>query len=247
MMTKRRVQLTLLLGLLLPFLFGATGDKAWEQQQATYLKASRQEWNHRIVKWREVAAWTFDDGRMPADFHPFSGTWIVADGRLQAADGKPDRNRTLGIANCRWPAFRLQFDVTLEPREGARPDRIGDIGIALNADPKTGSFAEGYAFIAAQYMGQATVFYRRNVPYARTEWSPIEPGRRHEVMVEVVKPHLRLWVDGRVLLEGWERSGSKHSDFSDFMDMDPARVITLHTYDSVMSVDNLRILVPATP
>ncbi len=26
-------------------------------------------------------------------------------------------------------------------------------------------------------------------------------------MVEVVKPHLRLWVDGRVILEGWERRG----------------------------------------
>ena len=222
----------------------APAETDWAQQKAKYLQASRQEWYHHIHNWQEVAAWNFDDGKMPETFHAFSGEWVVVDGKLRAVAGKPDNGRTIKIAQCQWPTFRLEFDVMLQPIEGAPPDRIGDIGIGLNTDIETGSFAQGYAFISAQYFNQATVFYRRNVPYARTEASPIEPGRQHHVMLEVVKPHLRLWVDGRVLLEGWERSGRNHRDFSDYMDMDPERAITLFTYDSVMTVDNLKILVP---
>lgn len=247
-MKTRALLLAKLSALTFPFLLGAIpADTEWEQQKAKYLRASRNEWDHRIRDWREVAAWTFEDGNMPAGFHAFTGEWVVADGKLRAVSGKPDRNRRIKIANCQWPAFRLEFDVMLQPRDGAPPDRIGDIGIGLNADPETGSFAKGYAFIAAQYIDQATVFYRLNVPYARTEWSPIEPGRQHHVMLEVVKPHLRFWVDGRVLLEGWERAGRNSRDFSDFLEMDPDRVITLHTYDSVMTIDNLKILVPVQP
>jgi len=225
----------------------APTNTEWEQLKEKYLQASRSEWNHKIGDWREVAAWTFDDGKIPDGFHAYEGEWVVANGALRAVAGEPDANRRIKIAHCQWPAFRLEFDVTLLARDGAPPDRIGDIGVGLNADPETGSFAQGYAFIAAQYCDQATVFYRRNVPYARTEWSRIKAGQQHHVMLEVVKPHLRFWVDGRILLEGWERSGRAHYDFSDFMEMDPAGVIALHTYDSVMTLDNLKILIPVKP
>jgi len=234
--------------LVLPLLLGAVPpDDEWDQQKEKYLQASRQEWNYNAGDWREVAAWSFEDGKMPEAFHVFEGEWVVADGALRAVAGKPDGNRRIKIADCQWPAFRLAFDATLEARDGASPDGICDIGIGLNADPETGSFARGYAFITAQYYNQSTVFYRLNVPYARTEWSPIVAGRRHHLMLEVVKPHLRFWVDGRVVLEGWERLGRNVHDHGDFMDMDPGGVITLQTYDTVMTVDNLRILVPASP
>ncbi len=233
--------------LLTPLVLRAEGDAVWEETKAGYLRASRQEWNHKVGEWREVAAWRFDDGRLPEEFHVYSGEWRVVDGMLRAVDGELERNRRIGFATCIWPAFRVEFDVMLQPRVGTPADHIGDIGISLNADAETGSFAKGYVFILAQYMNQATVLYRLNVPYARTEWSPIEAGRLHRVMVEVVKPHLRLWVDGRVVLEGWERTGSNNRDGSDFLEMDAERVLTLHTYDTVMSIDNLRILVPITP
>ena len=230
------------------FLLGAvSSDTEWKQQKATFLQASRREWNHNISEWREVESWTFDDEKMPESFHVFSGEWIVKEGKLRAVSGKPDSSRVIKIAHCQWPAFRMTFDVMLEPKEGAPADRIGDIGVGLNCDPETGSFAKGYVFIAAHYFNQANVLYRRNVPYARTENSFVEPGRQHQVTVEVVKPHLRLWVDGRVLLEGWERIGLKYYDFSDFLDMDPERIMTLHTYDSVMTVDNLKISIPVAP
>ena len=250
MKTNNRCPLPLagLSAMTLLLLLGATPSGSdWAEQKAKYLEASRREWNHTIADWHEVAAWTFEDGKMPADFQVYDGEWVVADGALRAVAGKPDDNRRIKIANCKWPAFRVEFDATLHAREGAPPDRIGDIGIGVNCDPLTGSFAQGYAMIAAQYFDQGTVFYRRNVPYARTEWSPIEPGRQHHLVLEVVKPHLRFWVDGRVLLDGWERAGRDHQDFSDFMEMDPDRVIALHTYDSMMTVDNLKILVPAEP
>jgi len=222
----------------------APPSSRWEQDKQRFLQASRNEWNHHIKTWQEVACWSFDDNVMPEVFHVYSGQWRVADGKLCSVGGEPDRNRKVKITNCLWAAFRPEFDVVLQAGKNAPRDRIGDVGISLNADSKTGSFAKGYAFILAQYFDQATVFYRLNVPYARTEFSPIEPGRQHHVMVEVVKPHLRLWVDGRIVLEGWERIGRNNRDYCDFMDMDPNRAIVLHTYDTVMEIDNLRILTP---
>lgn len=234
----------LLLGAAL-VLGAAQAESAWETLKQQYLQASRAEHDARIASWREVAAWSFDTNSMPEAFHVYEGEWEVVDGELRAVAGDPDRNRTIRIADCRWPAFRLEFDVALHPREGAPPDRVGDVGIRFNADRETGGFGDGYAVITAQYANQATVFYRLNVPYARTEWSPIEPGRRHRVALEVVKPHVRLWVDGRVVLDAWERAGDNNRDHRDFLDMDPQRALVLHTYDTVMAIDNLRISVPA--
>ena len=115
----------------------------------------------------------------------------------------------------------------------------------FNVDTETGNYASGYFVLTGTYFNQATTLYRMNVPSARTEWSPIVPGKIHHVMLEVVKPHIRFWVDGRVVLEEWERAGKTGLDSGTFLDMDPKRVIALHTYDTVMEVDNLRILVPA--
>ena len=209
------------------------------QDNKSYLQASRNEWNHHVNSWMEVAAWSFDDNALPKTFHVYSGEWQVTGGKLRSAAGGKVK-----IANCHWPAFRLEFDVVLLAGKDVSSNRICDVGISFNADSKTGSFRKGYAFITAQYYNQATVLYRLNIPYARTEWSPIVPGRKHHVMVEVVKPHMRLWIDERVVLEGWERKGMTPRDYDDFMDMDPDKVITLHTYDTVMEIDNLRILVP---
>jgi hypothetical protein len=224
-------------------------ETGWAQKLREYLKASRAEHDHNIAQWKEVAAWTFDDGKMPEAFKVYDGQWEVKDGRLRAASGKEDGNRTIKIADCKWATFRLEFDATLRAKPGAPADQICDIGILLNAAPDTGDFQNGYALLTATYGNQATVLYRLYIPYARTEWSPIVPGKTHHILLEVVKPHIRFWVDGRVVLEAWERAGKAGhgADASDFLDMDPGRAIALHTYDTILEVDNLRILVPEGP
>ena len=222
-------------------------DAEWGRQLAKYLAASRGEHDHGIDRWEEAASWTFDDGRMPDAFKVFDGEWEVVDGQLRAVSGKADNNRVIGIASCRWPAFRLEFDASLHANAGAPADRICDLGVRFNADPETGDFRDGYAALLGAYYNQATVIYRLNIPYARTEWSPLVAGKTHRVVLEVVKPHIRLWVDGRVVLEAWEREGpgGDSGRGSDFLDMDPKRAMAMHTYDNAMHVDNIRILVPA--
>src|SRR6185295_14446174 len=218
---------------------------SWEQQLSQYLQASRSEHDHLIKDWKEVAAWNFDDGKMPADFKVYDGEWKVADGVLRAVSGKPDGNRAIKIADCRWPAFRLEFDARLTANPGIPAERVCDIGVRFNCDAQTGDYTKGYFLLTGTYYNQATTLYRLNIPYARAELSPIVPGKLHHVLLEVVKPHIRFWVDGRVVLEAWERAGKGGLNSSDFLDMDPTRAIALHTYDTVMDVDNVRILVPA--
>lgn len=223
-------------------------QQAWKALRAKYLKASRAEHDHRIAEWKTVGSWNFDDGSMPDGFKVFDGSWEVVDGALVAADGKVDGNRTIGLTHCNWPAFRISFDATLSPRpEKAhlRPAYIGDIGVRINADPQTGGFAQGYVAILAHYTNQANVIYRRNIPFVRTEMCSITAGEKHRVVVEVVKPHIRVWVDDKVVLEAWDRHGVGRRDDSDFIEMDPERIIALHTYDSILAVDDLLIEVPA--
>ena len=214
-------------------------------QLRKYLELSRSEHNHHITNWQKAAAWTFDDGQMPGSFKVCDGNWEVSDGRLRAVSGKEDNNRVIKIADCKWPEFRIEFDASLRAKPGAPADRVCDIGILMNADPVTGRFNDGYGVLAGTYFNQATVLYRMNIPYARTEGQFIVPGKVHHIVLEVVKPHIRFWIDGRIVLEAWERAGKARPDASDFLDMDPARAMALHTYDTVMEVDNLRILVPA--
>ncbi len=235
--------------LLLSFLpvLGPAAEPAspWQEVQEGFLQASRSEHDANIKAWTEVAGWNFNEGTLPAEFRVFEGEWKVEKGSLWAYGGKRESNRTIKIADCRWPAFRVEFDATLHPTAGEDPARICDIAIRFNADPATGRFDKGYSLITAQYGNQSTVLYRLNAPYARTEWSPILPGTRHHIVLEVVSPHIRFWVDGRVVLEAWERRGSNLRDLDDFMPMDPAKVIALGTYDTMMEIDNLCILVPA--
>jgi len=220
------------------------GAPVWRAALAKYLELSRSEHNHAFKEWNEVAAWSFDDGKMPDGFKAFDGEWEVAGGKLRAVRGKADGNRVVGIANCQWPAFRIEFEASLTAVPGALPERVCDVGILLNASATDGHYRDGYGVLVGTYFNQATVLYRLHIPYARTEFTPIVPGKVHRVALEVVKPHIRLFVDGKIVLEAWERSGKGAIDGSDWLDMDPKRLIALHTYDTVMEVDNLRILTP---
>ena len=198
-------------------------------EQRMFLERSREEHNARVT-WQPVSTMTFDNAASLQPLRVMEGKWEIANGQLQAMSGKADDDRTILVAPCPAGPVRLEFDATLF----ARPDgRIGDIGIRLNADPTTGSFERGYAFITAQYWNQATVCYKLNIPIARTEWSPIVPGKRHHVVVEWTDKHLRLFVDERIVLDAWDRDTP--------LPPDPAKWIGLSTYDTRMAIDNLVI------
>jgi hypothetical protein len=222
----------------------AETDAAWTSAKADFLRLSRQEHNARITEWQEVAAWTFDDNRMPGGFAALAGQWKVEEGRLRAIGGEPMSNRIIKLGNCVWPAFKIEFDARLDSGDPSHVDKICDIILGLNCAPDTGSFAKGYALLAAHYYNQATTLYRLNIPCARVEWSPVEPGRTHRFKVEVVKPHIRLWIDDRIALDYWERAGRNNRDGGDFLEMNPDQIMTLSTYDSLLTLDNMRICIP---
>jgi hypothetical protein len=219
-------------------------DPAWQATLETYLKSSRDEHNHHIKNWKEVASHNFDDHKIPESFKVFDGNWDTQNGKLVARSGKKDGNRVIKIANCQWPAFKLEFDAMLSSNPGSPIDKVSDIGVHLNASDTDGNFRDGYGILAGTYGNQASVFYRLYIPYARTEWSPIVPGKTHHFTLEVVKPHFRYWVDGKVVLDVWERAGKGRMDNSDFMEMDPTKAMNLYTYDSVLEIDNIKISIP---
>jgi hypothetical protein len=219
-------------------------EKEWADTKAKYLQSTRDEHNHHIKNWTQVASYSFDDNKLPDTFKIFDGNWDVQNGKLVAHSGKKDGNRVIKIANCQWPAFKLEFDASLTANPGEPQTKISDIGVHLNASDTDGNFRNGYGVLAGTYGNQASVFYRLYIPYARTEWSPVVPGKTHHFVLEVVKPHFRYWVDGKVVLDVWERAGTKKMDNSDFMEMDPAKAMNIHTYDSILTIDNIKISVP---
>lgn len=201
-------------------------------EQRTFLEASRHE-HAPAYEWKPVANFNFDDATALKEFRITDGEWKIEDGQLKATDSKPgSNNRTILIAPEIEGAQRIEFDATLLPR----PDgRVGDICVRLNADPETGSFAHGYALIAAQYFNQANVCYRLDIPIARTESEPIVPGQRHHITLEWRPPegHLRFFVDDTIVVDAWDRTSP--------LPPDPTKWIGLSTYGTDMIVDNLVI------
>jgi len=203
--------------------------------QRHYLELSRAEHNAKLA-WRPLRTFAFDDPAMPDGFRIKEGTWEIRDGQLEAVAGKADEYRTILIAPCPAGPMRVEFDCTWF----ARPDgRVGDIYLRFNADSETGSSAKGYGLFVGHYFNQASVCYKLNQPIARTEWSPIVPGRRHHLVAEWTPRHLRLWMDDRIVMDAWDRDKP--------IAPDPAAWIGLAVYDTRVAIDNLTVSTPAVP
>lgn len=198
-----------------------------EGSLAHFLDRSRAE-QYRLPEWEVVRQWTFDDPAELEDMKPIQSEWSVRDGRIENTGG--GISRTLLVAPCRWNPVRIEFDAILH----ARPDgRVCDISIKLNADPERGRAGKGYWLVTASYWNQVTTCYRLNLPIARTEYSPIVPGKMHHVALEFLGDHLRFWVDDEVVLDAWDRQAP--------LAMDPEAWIGIGTYDTRMTIDNLTI------
>jgi len=197
-------------------------------EQHKYLELARAEHDYK-VDWQPLHSFTFDDAESLKALRVCEGEWQVVDGQLQAIGGKADDYRTILLAPCSAGPMRIEFDATLYPR----PDgRVGDIYLRLNADD-TCSSAKGYGLFVARYFNQDSVCYKNNQPIARTEWSPIVPGKQHHIIAEWNTVHLRLWVDGKVVIDAWDRTNP--------IAPDPAKWIGLAAYDTRLAVDNLVI------
>ena len=200
--------------------------------QAKYLALARAE-HDALLSWQPLTTVAFDNAEALKPMRVCAGEWTVEGRQLLATGGKADDYRTLLLAPCPAGPVRIEFDATLFPR----PDgRVGDIYLRFNADPDTGSSEKGYGLFVARYFNQDSVCYKNNQPIARTEWSPIVPGKTHHIAAEWNTPHLRLYVDGKVVIDAWDREKP--------IAPDPAKWLGLAVYDTRMAVDNLVISVP---
>jgi len=201
-------------------------------EQRQYLELARAEHNARL-NWEPLATYTFDDPAVLQALRVRAGEWQVSDGQLQAVGGTADEYRTILVAPCPAGPMRVEFDAVLSPR----PDgRVGDIYLRFNADLDTGKSERGYGLFVARYFNQDSVCYKLNQPIARTEWSPIVPGRSHHLIAEWTGGHLRLYVDGRIVIDAWDRDKP--------IAPDPAKWIGIAVYDTRLSLDNLVIATP---
>lgn len=195
-----------------------------------FLASSRAE-GSIAYEWRPVGAEPFDKAEDIKRFQVLKGNWEVGNGQLKATGGL---GGIILLAPNLAGAERVEFDATLLPR----PDgRICNIGLFFNAVPSSkgsSSYGEGYALVTAQYWNQATACYRKGTPIARTEWSPIVPGQRHHMAGEwTPEGHLRYFVDGRIVLDAWDRIEP--------LIPDPAKWIGLWVYETDMIVENFII------
>jgi len=217
-------------------LSSAGADKPAEKEvvpdaegQRKYLEASRIEHN-TVIDWKPLKTMTFDDAKALDGLKAVQGKWEVQDGQLVAVSGAAEDNRILLLSPMPDGPVRIEFDATLFPRADGR---ICDICIRFNADPETGSYVKSYALIAGQYFNQAAVFYKKNIPFARTEFAPLVPKKRHRIVAEWANKHFRFFVDDKVLIDAWDRDTP--------MPPDPTKWLGISTYDTRMVVDNLVI------
>ncbi len=200
-------------------------------EQRMYLERARAEHDAKVA-WQPLHQYTFDGMEAMKAFRVCEGEWGIVDGQLVATGGKADNYRSILLAPCPAGPMRIEFDATLFPRADGR---VGDIYLRLNADD-TGSSAKGYGLFVARYFNQDSVCYKNNQPIARTEWSPIVPGQQHHIVAEWHTVHLRLWVDGKVVVDAWDRTNP--------IPVDPKKWIGLASYDTRLAVDNLVISAP---
>ena len=200
---------------------GCTGVDTTE-----FLRASRQI-RATQVTWNDVQHFTFDEAGDIKGAPTPQGAWRVKSGKLHAVEG--DGNRTILLASLNSNPMSIAFDATLCP---ANKGRIGDITVLINATDDSRFFFSGYALTTGSYWNNCTTFYRQGKPLARTELSPLRPGRTYRVRVELVGGHLRYWLDDRILLEAWD---------SQPLALAPDRWVGIRTWATHLILDNLTI------
>jgi len=179
---------------------------------------------HTEVAWRKAISLDFDDPGELKRYPIPAGRWEIRGGKLWAVGG--DRNHAILLVPCKYHPVRIEFEATSYASE----DRIGDITVLLNSAPGKNWWKNGYALTTGSYWNNCTTFYRRAKPFARTEFSPVRPGKPNKVAVEFHAGHVRYWFNDRIVLEAWDEAP---------LAMDGRTWIGIRTWGTRMSVDNV--------
>lgn len=224
-----RNRISLFIMILISFaLIFKTHSSAQEYDQKFHIERSRKR-DNLVVTWEKVAFFGFDNPDEIADCPVPEGKWVVKGGELMAIEG--ERNRAILLLHSVGDPVRVEFEVTnFADDQGL----LGDITVLLNSAPGPGEafFDNGYAFTTASYRNSCSAFYKKGKPIARTEYSPVESGKKNLVVLEFDRGHIRYWLNDQIILEAWDEIPQK---------MDSKFWIGIRTYDTKMIVDNLTI------
>lgn len=177
------------------------------------------------VTWKEVASFSFDN---PADITGYpvpEGAWEIDSGTLRAVKG--DRNRAILLLRTVGDTVRIEFDATNTADDMGR---LGDITVLLNSVPGKNFFNHGYSLTTSSYWNSCTTFYKQGKSIAKTEYTPVISGKKHHVVLEFNKGHIRYWLDDMIILEAWDDTP---------LVMDAGNWIGIRTWATLMVVDNV--------
>jgi hypothetical protein len=197
------------------------------------LEASRRAGRNNIV-WEKVKSFTFSSPSELSQYIQPTGKWEIKDGKLWAVAGKD--SRAILLQKCFKGPVKMEFEAT---NYASEEGTIGDISVLINSLPGRRekkwfrqNNKDGYLLTTGSYANNCTAFYRKVVPFARTEYSPVISGKCNKIVLEYVNGHFRYWMNGEIILEAWDEKP---------LPMKPLLWLGLRTYNTLMAVDNVTI------
>lgn len=187
--------------LMVSALMSIAGCISHEDGTEKFLEASRNIKPDKI-HWEKISEIKFEWSSDIENYPVPEGEWVISEGMLKAVGG--DKNRAILLAKVPAKNVKIEFDATLF----ANPDgKIGDITILLGTvNSQKDFFTHGYALTTGSYWNSCSTFYKKNMPIARTEYSPLYDGKLNRVSLEFANGHIRYWLNGRIILEAWDET-----------------------------------------
>jgi hypothetical protein len=211
--------------------FGASVSFAQLSEKEKMLQSSRSATGTK-VSWEEAITYTFDDPSQMEAFALAAGKFEIRDGALRAIEG--ETNRAIMLAKNNFGNyFRIEMEVTNYANE--KTGKTGDISFLINSVPVEKYevfFFNGYSLTTASFANSNTAFYKKGKPFARTEYTPVVPGKKNIAMLDYMNGHIRYWLNGQIILEAWDGQP---------LDMDPNLWIGVRSWDTLMVIDKLTI------
>jgi hypothetical protein len=211
------------------FFSGQTISLAQVNDRVISLRNSRNIRNTPVV-WEEAVTYTFDNPDQINSFAVASGKFEIKEGALRAIEGT---NRAIMLTKNNFGNYvRIQMEVTNYANEAGR---IGDITFLLNSVPNEVYevfFSSGYGLTTASYGNSCTSFYKKGVPIARTEYTPVVSGKKNLAVLEFMNGHIRYWLNDQIILEAWDDTP---------LTMDPSLWIGVRSFNTLMVIEKISI------
>lgn len=176
--------------------------------------------------WREVFHDAFERAELGPDWAVLAGDWTLTDGHLVSAGSEGDRRLML---TRDFPGLhRVSFRAMAIGETG-----VGDLSAGIHAapdDPRA-----GYMVQFGGLLNSVNRIARAGQPVesaAAITTGRIEPGQWHDITAEFAGRHVRLVVDGSVLLEyaeGYPLTGAGHERVSLYF-YTPVRIESIRVY-----------------